>query len=276
MAAVATPRSGAQVSRAPRPLAALLARQSLIATPGTDPQWATLCRTGAVCALVTVAVIPIAIVSHVVWPPPAWAAGAAANWFDYLTANPVAGLLNLDLAMLGGLVASIPLYLALYVALKPAGPTLALVASATALLGTLFHILSNTAFELLALSQSHAAAATDAQRQLYVAAGEAALSAYYGTVFQVSYVLGYAAYAALGAAMLRSSNFDRPTAYLGLATGIAGFGFYLPVVGLALSVFVVLLIGAWNVLVARHLLRLARALQASPALQVSQAWPQQQ
>ncbi|HET7767885.1 MAG TPA: hypothetical protein VFN74_03855, partial [Chloroflexota bacterium] len=64
----------------------------------------------------------------------------------------------------------------------------------------------------------------------------------------------------LGIAMLRGAAqgcFGRGTAYLGIATGVAGFGFYLPVVGLALSVFVVLLVGAWNVLVARHLFRLA-------------------
>jgi hypothetical protein len=159
--------------------------------------------------------------------------------------------------MLVGLVAVIPLYLALYLALRPTTPTLALVSSTTALLGTLLHILSNTSFELLSLSQSHGSASSDAQRAIYLAAGEAALSAYYGTVFQVSYVVGYAAYVLLGIAMLRSPTFSRTTAYLGIATGVAGFGFYLPVVGLALSVFVVLLVGAWNVLVARHLFRLA-------------------
>ncbi|HEU5316555.1 MAG TPA: hypothetical protein VFX49_10625, partial [Chloroflexota bacterium] len=148
-----------------------------------------------------------------------------------------------------------------YLALRPDSPTLSLVAATAALGATLLHILSNTAFELLSLSQSHAAANAETQRAVYLAAGEAALAAYYGTVFQVSYVLGYAAYVALGVAMLRGAAFGRPTAYLGIATGIAGFGFYLPVVGLALSVFVVLLVGAWNLLVARHLLRLARAIE---------------
>jgi hypothetical protein len=99
----------------------------------------------------------------------------------------------------------------------------------------------------------------DAQRAAYLAAGEAALSAYYGTVFQVSYVLGYVAYLAIGAVMLRSTAFGRATAYLGILTGVAGFGFYLPAIGLLLSVFVVLLIGVWNALVARRLFQLARA-----------------
>ena len=233
-----------------------VARSAALPAEG-DASWAPFYRTAAWAASLTVLLIPVAIVSHVVWPPPPWAAGAAGEWFAYFVANPLAGLLNLDLAMLVGLVAAIPLYLALYLALRPAGPTLALVATTAALLGTLLHILSNTALELLSLSQSHAVATTDAQRAVYLAAGEAALSAYYGTVFQVSYVLGYAAYVVLGIAMLRGGGFGRSTAYLGIATGIAGFGFYLPVIGLALSVFVVLLVGAWNILVARHLLRLA-------------------
>ena len=233
--------------------------QSSAHTLGPATSWAALHRTGAWAALLTGLLIPVAIVSHIVWPPPPWAAGAAGEWFAYITANPLAALLNLDLAMLVGLVAAIPLYLSLYLALRPTGPTLALLGATTALVATLLHILSNTAFELLALSQAHAAAATESQRIVYLGAGEAALSAYYGAVFQVSYVLGYAAYVALGAAMLRSPTFGRATGYLGIATGVAGFGFYLPVVGLALSVFVVLLVGAWNLLVARHLLRLTRS-----------------
>ncbi|HEU5315167.1 MAG TPA: hypothetical protein VFX49_03600, partial [Chloroflexota bacterium] len=85
---------------------------------GAGPSWAPLYRTGAWAAVVTVLLIPVAIVSHVVWPPPPWAAGAAGDWFAYIAANPLAGLLNLDLAMLVGLIAAIPLYLALYLALR--------------------------------------------------------------------------------------------------------------------------------------------------------------
>jgi hypothetical protein len=220
--------------------------------------WAWLYRIGGAAAVVTVLLIPLAVLAHLLWPPPPWAPGAAGAWFAYLQANPLAGLLNLDLAMAAGLVLAVPLFLALYVALRPASPSGAVIAAAAAVLGTVLHLLSITAVELLAFSQAHAAAATDAQRAVYLAAGEAALSAYYGTVFQVSYVLGYAAYVALGAVMLRGAVFGRATAYLGILIGVAGFGFYLPVIGTLLSVLVVLLIGVWNALVARRLFRLAR------------------
>jgi hypothetical protein len=50
--------------------------------------------------------------------------------FAYIEANRLAGLLNLDLAMAVGLVLAVPLYLALYVALRPASPSGAAVAVA--------------------------------------------------------------------------------------------------------------------------------------------------
>jgi hypothetical protein len=226
-------------------------------TTTAESDWAWLYRIGGIAAVVTVLLIPVAILAHVLWPPPPWAPGAAGAWFAYLQANPVAGLLNLDLALAVGLVLAVPLYLAVYVALRRTSPSMMAIATAVAVLGTLLHLLSNAAVEMLAFSQAHAAAATDAQRAVYLAAGEAALSAYYGTVFQVGYVLGYVAYVAIGAVMLRGRVFGRATAYLGILTGVAGFGFYLPGIGLLLSVLVVLLIGAWNALVARRLFQLA-------------------
>jgi hypothetical protein len=225
-------------------------------------RWAWLYRIGGIAAAITVLLIPVAILAHLLWPPPPWAPGAAGDWYAYLQANPLAGLLNLDLAMAVGLVLAVPLHLALYVALRHTSPSGMLLATTAALPGTLLHLLSNTAVEMLAFRQAHAAATTDAQRTVYLAAGEAALSAHYGIVFQVSYVLGYLAYVVIGAVMLRSRVFGRATAYLGILTGIAGFGFYLPTIGLLLSVLVVLLVGVWNALVARRLFQLGAGVWA--------------
>jgi hypothetical protein len=221
-----------------------------------DRAW--LYRLGGYGALATVALIPVAVLAHLLWPPPPWAPGAAGDWFAYLRAHPVAGLLNLDLAMAAGLLAGVPLYLALYAVLRPVAPSPVLVTTAAALLATLLHLLAIAPLEVAAFGQAHAAAATEAERTAYLAAGEAALASYYGTVFHASYVLGYAAYVAIGLLMMRSVAFGRGTAYLAIATGILGFGFYLPSVGTLASVLVVLLIGTWNVVVAGRLFRLAR------------------
>jgi hypothetical protein len=42
---------------------------------------------------------------------------------------------------------------------------------------------------MLSLSEEYAAATTDAERDLYLAAGQAMLATFEGTAFQVSYVL---------------------------------------------------------------------------------------
>jgi hypothetical protein len=226
--------------------------------PASDPEHAWLYRLGAAGALVTVLLIPVAVVAHLLWPPPPWAPGAAAEWFAYLRAHPAAGLLNLDLAMAVGLVAGVPLYLALYAVLRPVGPDRVLVTTVSALTATLLHLLAIAPLEVAAFGRAHTAATTELARAVYLAAGEVALSAYYGTVFHASYVLGYAAYVGVGLLMLRSAVFGRGTAYLAVATGALGFGFYLPVVGTLASVLVVLLIGTWNLVVARRLFALAR------------------
>ncbi|MDT8394725.1 MAG: hypothetical protein RQ761_12850 [Bacteroidales bacterium] len=133
-----------------------------------------------------------------------------------------------------------------------------LIAAFIAVLGVFLHMLSNTAWELLLLSEAHAAAITEMNRNMFLAAGEARLSAYYGMVFQVSYILGYIAYILIGVVMRRGELFSRSTANLAIITGIAGFGFYLPEIGTLLSVLVVLLIGIWNISVGRRLFQLAK------------------
>ncbi len=219
------------------------------------PDWNLLYRIGAVAAWFSAVLIPLAIVSHIAWPPPPWAPGAASDWFIYLQGNPLAGLLNLDFALEIGLVVSIPFYLALYVTLEKHNRSLMVTALSAALLGILLHILSNTAWEMFLLSKAHASASAEAQRNIFLAAGEARLSAYYGMVFQVSYVSGYLAYILIGLVMRRSKLFGKSTGTLAIVTGIGGFGFYLPVIGGMFSVLVVVLIGVWNVIVGLKLYR---------------------
>src|SRR5690606_36746272 len=55
-------------------------------------QWSGLVRTGAWAAAASVALIVVQIVVYVVWPPPRTTAGH----FTELLANPVLGLLGLD------------------------------------------------------------------------------------------------------------------------------------------------------------------------------------
>ncbi len=224
----------------------------------TSPDWRLLYRLGAIGAWFSALLIPVAIVSHLLWPPPPWTPGAASDWFSYIGSNPLAGLLNLDLLLEIGLILSVPLYIALFLVLYKTNRSLTVLATATALLGIVLHILSNAAWEMLLLSNAFAEAGTDEQRAVLLAAGEASLSAYYGMVFQVSYILGYLTYILIGYVMLYHRFFGKPAAYLAIVTGIAGFGFYLPEIGTIISVLVVLLVGIWNVIVGWKLFQFNR------------------
>jgi hypothetical protein len=224
-----------------------------------DSRWKGLYRVAGVAALITVAFIPIAIVANIIWPPPAWSAGAALSWFTLFRDSWLLWLLHLDLLLMMSLVLSVPIFLALYVALRRAGESAVVLATAVALIGIVLHLTSNTAFEMYALSNGYATATTDAERSLFLAAGEAALAAYYGSAFHVSYALGYIAKIIIGVVMLRSVVFGKATAYLAILVGAVGFGFYLPTVGMFLSILAVLFIAVWHVLVARTFFRLGRA-----------------
>lgn len=78
------------------------------------------------------------------------------------------------------------------------------------------------------------------------------------TAFHTAYLVGSIAGITIGAGMMRSATFGKPTAYLGILSNAVGLGPYLPVVGVYVSAFAVLLLEVWYVLLARGMLRLAR------------------
>src|SRR6185503_20260099 len=92
-----------------------------------------------------------------------------------------------------------------------------------------------TAFEMFSLSSQYAAATTDAQRSLFVASGQAMLAIYQGTAFDVSYVLLAIAPLIISAVMLRSNSFGKVTASVGIVANILAGGFFVPTIGVFLS-----------------------------------------
>jgi len=166
--------------------------------------------------VVMVAIIPIQILVYTIYPPPDTVLG----FFTLFQKSWLLGLLSMDLLyilnnMLLGLI-----YLALYLALKRHGESLMTIALMLGLLGIAAYFPSNTAFEMLSLSNQYAAAATETQRALFLSAGEAMLAIYIGTAFNVYYVLNAAALLIFAVMMLRSDVFSKATGYAGLIAGI--------------------------------------------------------
>ena len=93
----------------------------------------------------------------------------------------------MDLLYLINNILLIPIYLALYVVLKPAREAIVFTALILGLVGIAVYFPSNPAFEMLTLSNQYAVATTEAQQSILLAAGQALVVQIEGTAFLVYY-----------------------------------------------------------------------------------------
>jgi hypothetical protein len=223
-------------------------------TAGGDvvPDWTWLYRIGGVAALLAVVVTLVHSGVYAVVGLPT----TAVEWFALFERSALGGVLAFELLMVVYVVLNVPVVLALYVALRRTSPSLMVMFVALSLIGVVAFIVARPAFEMLTLSDAHAAATTDAQRASYLAAGEATLAVFHGTAFWVSYLLGSISGLILAAAMLRTAVFSRATAYVRIASSVLDFGLFVPAIGLYIALGSVLCLVVFNILVARRLLQL--------------------
>jgi hypothetical protein len=218
--------------------------------------WKMLYEVGGVAALLSAVCIPLQLIVFIAWPPPL--DGSVGDWFRLFQTNRLIGLVDLDLLLVADNVLLIPILLALYVALRRASESLMTIATALGLVGIVLFITSNPAIEMLSLSDHYAAATTDAQRAMFLAAGQAMLAGWQGTAFQVGYLLSSVAGIAIPAVMLRGAIFSKATAVLGILANIIGLGLYLSTIGIFLALFSVVFLELWYILLGRRLLQLGQ------------------
>jgi hypothetical protein len=224
-------------------------------TETADSNWDWLYKIGGAAAMLSLVFFPIQIIIFLVNPPP----DSVIGWFRLFQDNPLIGLLDLDLLLIVDQVLSILIFLALYVALRRAQESFMAISVALGLVSIVLFIASNPAFAMLSLSDQYAAATSAAQRAVFLAAGQAALIMWQGSAFQVSYLLGSIAIIILSAVMLRSRLFSKASAYLGILANVIALGLYVPVIGIYISIFSVVFLWVWYLLIARRLFQLGRA-----------------
>jgi hypothetical protein len=232
----------------------------VVDAPPQATSWSTLYRAAGVAALVTAVLVPIQLAVFMAYPFPDTVTG----WFELLQDNPLAGLVDLDLLLVVDNVLLLVIALALYVALRPTSPSVTTMATGLWVLAIAMFITSNPALEMLSLSGRFAAATSEAQRSVAVAAGQALLASWEGTAFHVSYVVGQLTGIMVGLVMLRGDRFGRAIPSTLIVGNLIGFGLYLPAVGVAISAFSGLVLWAWYLLIARKFLRLAGPLAHVP------------
>lgn len=239
-------------------------------TETSDSRWQRLYVCSAITALISVVLVLLDIAVSIVLPAGEARPGArqAGDWFVLLQTNPLYGLRDLGLLNSLNLVLGMPVVLALYAVHQRSHPASAALAVALFLVGGAVYLANNPALAMFVLSQHAATATTATQRSVVAAAGEALLAR--GADFTLGslpgFVLPSLAQLALSWIMLRAGIFSRATAATGLL-GIACLLIFmiwatlLPAsfeTAMVLAVPGGLLTMAWNILVARRLVQLAR------------------
>ena len=222
----------------------------------TEQGWKPLFNLGGVSALMMVGIIIAQMIVFMSAPPPY--EGVASAWFALFQNNKIIGLINFELLMIVYVFLSIPITLSLYVLLRRVSPSFTTLYVVLSLIGIMSFIVARPAFEMLFLSNGYAAATTDAERAVYLSAGETLLAVFHGTAFQVSYVLGSLGGLIISIVMLKTDVFSKTTAYLRIASSVFDFGLYVPAVGMYISIFSVLFLLIWDILVAQRLFQLGR------------------
>ena len=219
----------------------------------SEGRWHYLYQIAAIAALITVALFLFQIVAFLVWPPPS----AVAGYFALLQSRTFVGLVSLDFLIIVDEVLAIPICLALYLSLRRVHESLMLLATAFSAISIVCFLIATPALNMLYLSRQYAAATTGVEREGLLAAGQAVLSSWQGTPYQVGYVVGSIEMLLVGWVMLRSKIFSKATGYVGIAASIVGLGIYVPKAGIFISLVSVVGMQVWYVMIALTLLRLS-------------------
>lgn len=136
--------------------------------------------------------------------------------------NWLIGLLNFDLLGMIAYIFFIPMTLAIYLTVHRKSESLSLTGAALFFVGIAAFFATNTAFAMLSLSSLYAAAVSEAEKAMLLAAGRVMETLFDINAFQVSYVIVSAAWVMIGAAMLRSGIFGKVCSWAGILAGAAG------------------------------------------------------
>lgn len=232
----------------------------------TDSAWKGLYKVGGAAALIVTVLLTIEIIVFNAYPLP----GTVIGYFTLLQTNRLLGLLDLYLLEILAYALFVPMFLALYVALKRANKSYMALATTLAIIGIAVFLATNNPFSLLSLSDQYAAATTDAQRSVFLAAGQAILAntnqrAVGG--FNIGLLFVSVAGLIVSAVMLRSNIFSKATASVGIfanAISLAEY-FRLAFVPAAVLLLIIatasgLLLLIWYILIARRLFQLGQGI----------------
>ena len=230
-----------------------------------DSHWKGLYKVGGAAALIVAVLLPIEIIVMTAYPLPSTVIG----YFTLFQSNRLIGLLDLYLLEIPVYALFVPMFLALYAALRRTNESYMALATTLAIIGITVFLATNNPFSMLALNHQYMAATTDAQRSLFLAAGQAMLAntnqrAVEG--FNMGFLLVSVAGLIVSAVMLRSNIFSKVTAYVGILASALSLADYFRVAFVPAAGFLLLFLALVScslllilyILIARRLFQLGR------------------
>lgn len=226
-------------------------------------KWASLYRISGVAALVAGIVFRRNIGAEIFLFTGQTSPNTATDWFTLLQNNSLLGvsLLNifdvLDYALVG------IMFLGLYVALKQANRDYMTLATILGLVGTTVYLASNTAFSMLSLSNQYAAATTETQKTMLLAAGQTMLALGQSTGVYTSLLLVAVAGFITSVVMLQSKVFSKVTACVGIVASAIDLTYcitfaFVPELDALLLASAGLCLMIWHILAGRKLYQLGQ------------------
>ncbi len=219
--------------------------------------WKPLLKIGGVAALlVTVLGVMEVIIEASGGVGLASAPSSMQEWFTLLQGNPLLGMANLGIFETIFFPLGILMFMGLYFALRHANESISTIATALYFISSTIYFASNNAFAMLNLSNQYAAATTESQKTMLLAAGQAVMASEQGTGMIMTFFLGSLAGLIISIVMLRSQTFSKPVAIVGILANVLG----LPGSALGLAVWSLngILMMVWTVMVGLKLIQLAK------------------
>jgi hypothetical protein len=242
-----------------------------LSTEPSESTWKALYITGGVAALLAVivfrrffAVEMMTFNGFGIFEVPPNEPATALEWFTLLERNRIVGLILLGLVDLINYALVGLIFLAVYGALRKVNEIAMGLAILLSMISLSVYFASNQALSYLYLNQQYQAATSDAQRSIYVGAGEALSANIQGTGWYVSLFLIYLAGLIISVVMQQSNVFSKATAWTGILANSFGLLLFIALIFTPAIAWLPPSLSApfrviWYVLIAIKLFKLARA-----------------
>jgi hypothetical protein len=186
-----------------------------------------LFKIGGISSLIVGTLLIIEMIFYFVTSAPSLT--DASGWFAFFQNNRLVGLVDFGILELYGLVLFVPMFLALFAAIRQASESSMTIATVLALIGIAVNFATSKLFSLLTLSDLFMAATTEILKSQFLAAGQEvlALGALGGIGGSVEGGIPLAiAGLIISVVVLRSNILDKPVGYVGImanGTGLVMF-----------------------------------------------------